>query len=127
MTKTMILALAGALLLGPCAAFAHGQAPQATHGGQVQEAHENWVELVVRGADVKLYVLDEARKPVPASRISGTATVLVGGKPYKVQLDAAGGDALQATLPVAATGKTIATVSLKIDDQPATARFSFEA
>jgi hypothetical protein len=80
------VALAASLVLSPLVALAHGDPPQAAHGGQMQEAHENWVELVVSGTQVTLYVLDEGRKPVPASQVSGTASVLVEGKIYKVQL-----------------------------------------
>ncbi len=127
MIKMTTLGLAAALCLGPNWAYAHGQAPQAMHGGQMQEAHENWIELVVHGSEVKLYVLNETQQPVPASQVTGTATVLIGGKPYKVQLTPADANILQATLPVAAAGNTIATVSLRINDQPATARFSFES
>jgi hypothetical protein len=80
------VALAASLVLSPFVALAHGDPPQAAHGGQMQEAHENWVELVVTGTQVTLYLLDEGRKPVPASQVSGTASVLVEGKIYKVQL-----------------------------------------
>jgi hypothetical protein len=127
MLKITTIALVAVLSLGPGRSFAHGEPPQASHGGQVQEAHENWVELVVSRDEVRLYVLDEAKKPVPSSQVTGTATVLVGGKPYKVQLSPMDANGLQGKLPVAVTGKTAATVSLKIHNQPATARFTFES
>lgn len=116
--------LAVSLLLSPVAALAHGDPPQAAHGGQVQEAHENWVELVVSGTKVKLYVLDEHRKPVPATQMSGTASVLVAGKIYKVQFAPGAGNSLDGKLPVPASGASAATVSLKINGQPAAARFT---
>lgn len=112
------------LLLSPVAALAHGDPPQAAHGGQMQEAHENWVELVVSGSQVMLYVLDEARKPIPATQVSGTASVLVGGKIYKIQLSPGTGNSLGGQLPVPASNASAATVFLKIDGQPATARFT---
>ncbi len=124
MPKLAHAVLIGGLLLSPAAALAHGEPPQATHGGQIQEAHENWVELTVSGTQVKLYVSNEAGKPVPANQVSGTASVLVGGKIYKVQLVPGTGNSLEGQLPVPASGVSAATVFLKIGGQPATARFT---
>jgi hypothetical protein len=118
------VALAASLVLSPLVALAHGDPPQAAHGGQMQEAHENWVELVVTGTQVTLYLLDEGRKPVPASQVSGTASVLVEGKIYKVQLAPGAGNSLDGKLPVPASGASAATVFLKIGGQPVTARFT---
>jgi hypothetical protein len=89
----------------------------------MQEANENWIELAVSGTQVKLYVLDEAKKPVPATQISGAASVLVGGKIYKVPLTPAAGNSLEGQLPV--SGASAATVNLKIGGQPVAARFTF--
>ncbi|KMO33115.1 adenylosuccinate synthase [Methylobacterium variabile] len=116
-----------ALGLASGSALAHGEAPQAVHGGLVQEAQELWLELVVKDTDVTVYVLDEMRKPVPASQISGTATVLVGGKSYKVDLSPAGTNSVQGKLPVAATSQIVATVSLKVGGRAASARFTKKA
>ncbi len=113
-----------ALALATAPVFAHGEPPAAAHGGLVQEAGEMYLELVVRGSDVTVYVLDQERKPVPASQISGTATVLAGGKSHKVELSAAEANSVQGKLPVAATGKVVATVALKVGGKPASARFA---
>ncbi|ACK81945.1 hypothetical protein [Methylorubrum extorquens] len=125
--KTHAIPLFLALSLATGHVLAHGEAPQAVHGGLVQEAQEMWLELVVKGTEVTVYVLDEARKPVPASQIVGTATVLVGGKSYKVDLSPTGANSVQGTLPVAATSQIVATVSLKIGGKAATARFTNKA
>ncbi len=122
--KPTIFALAAALSFAPAAGFAHGQAPQAAHGGQVQDAHGSWVELVVNGDWVEIYVTDEHENPVPAAQVSGTATVLIGGQPHKVQLSPADGNELTGKLPIPASGKTVAMVSLKIAGKAATARFA---
>lgn len=119
-TTVMMLALA----LAPGAAFAHGEAPPATHGGTIQEAHEMWLELVVRDKEVTIYVLDEAKKPVPSAQVSGTVTVLAGGKMYKVALSPAEGNSLHGELPAPATGRVAATVSLKVDGKAMSARFT---
>ncbi|MEL6065204.1 adenylosuccinate synthase [Methylobacterium sp. DCY52] len=116
-----------ALTLAPNAVWAHGEAPRATHGGLMQEAQELWVELVVKGADVAVYVLDHTGKPVPATQISGTATVLVGGQSHKVALSAAGEDSVQGKLPAPVTGNVVATVALKVDGKAVSARFTSKA
>lgn len=124
MTKRSSVALWAALLLAPATALAHGEPPQSMHGGLIQEAHENWIELVVSGTQVKLYVMDEGKKPVPAAQVSGTASVLVGGKIYKVNLVPGAGNSLEGQLPIPASGASAATVSLKIGGQPVSARFT---
>jgi ABC-type glycerol-3-phosphate transport system substrate-binding protein len=116
-------ALGLALAFAPVSSFAHGELPPASHGGLMQEAGEMYLELVVKGADVTVYVLDEARKPVPGTQASGTATILVDGKSHKVELKAAEGNSLHAVLPVEATGRVVATVSLKVGGRTASARF----
>ena len=119
-TATMVLALA----LAPAGALAHGERPQAAHGGEMQDAQGVWVELVVRATDVTVYVMTEDHKPVPASQVTGTATVLVDGKSYKVDLSPAEANSVRGKLPVAASGKVVATVALKIGGKPASARFA---
>ena len=116
-----------ALALTPGAVSAHGEAPRAAHGGLMQEAQELWVELVVKGTDVAVYVVDEARKPVPATQISGTATVLVGGQSYKVELSASGGDGVLGKLPAPVTGNVVAVVALKGGGKAVSARFTSKA
>ena len=111
------------LSLAPLPVAAHGEAPTPSHGGMMQEAAEMWVELVVNGTDVSVYVLDESRQPMPASQVTGTATVLVAGKAHKVSLTPAGTNSLHGTLPVEATGRIAATVSLKTGGKTASARF----
>lgn len=104
-------------------AFAHGEPPRAAHGGLVQEAQELWLELSVKDRDVAVYVLDQTGKPVPASDVSGSATVLVGGKSYKVELLAADGNRVEGKLPVPVGQRLVATVSLMVRGKSASARF----
>lgn len=121
--KIPLALLVATLALAPAAAFAHGQPPAAAHGGQVQDAHGSWVELVVHGDQIELYVMDEHGDPVSAMLVSGTATVMVGGQPQKAQLSPAEGNELTGKLATPVSGKTVATVSLKIGGKAATARF----
>ncbi len=122
--SAVLAAFAASLLFSTTATLTHGRPPPATHGGQMQEAHENWVELVVSSTQVRLFVLDEARNPVPASQVSGTASMLMGGTIYKVELVSGSENSLEGQLPTAALGATAATVSLRIRGQPASARFT---
>ncbi|MDN3626863.1 adenylosuccinate synthase [Methylobacterium isbiliense] len=119
-------ALLLALALTPGTVSAHGEAPRAAHGGLMQEAQALWVELVVKGTDVAVYVVDHDHKPVPAAQVSGTATVLVGGQSYKVELNAAG-DCVQGRLPAPVTGNVVATVALKVGGKAVSARFTGKA
>lgn len=112
------------LALAPVPVFAHGELPAASHGGLMQEAGEMYLELVVKGADVAVYVLDESRKPVSALQITGTATILFSGKLYKVDLSPDQANGVQGKLPVTVTGKVVATVALKIGNKSAAARFA---
>ena len=121
--RLVATALGFALILTPVSGFAHGELPLASHGGIMQEAGEMYLELVVKGTDVTVYVLDEARKPVPGAQANGIATILVDGKSHKVELKPAEGNSLRGILPVEASGKVVATVALKIGGKTASARF----
>ncbi len=118
-TAAMVLAL-----ITPAVAFAHGERPQAAHGGEIQDAQGVWVELVVKASDVTVYVMSEDHKPIPATQVTGTATVLVDGTTYKVELSPAAANSVRGSLPVASTGKIVASVSLKVGGKPASARFA---
>jgi hypothetical protein len=121
--KLAATALGLALALVPVLGFAHGEPPPASHGGLVQEAGEMYLELVVKGTDVTVYILDEARKPVPGTQATGTATVLVDGKSHKIDLKASEGNSMHGTLPVEASGRVVATVALKVGGKTTSARF----
>jgi len=121
--KLAAIALGLAVTFVPVSGFAHGEPPPASHGGLMQEAGEMYLELVVKGADVTVYILDETRKPVPGTQATGIATVLVDGKSHKVDLKAAEGNSLHGILPVEATGRVVATVALKVGGRTASARF----
>jgi Cu/Ag efflux protein CusF len=121
--KIAIAVVAAALVFTPIIASAHGEKPQAAHGGEIQDAQGVWVELVVKGSDVNVYVITEDHKPIAAAQITGTATVLFEGKTYKVELNPGQANSVQGKLPVAVTGRVVATVALKVGDKPASARF----
>lgn len=122
--RLTLLALAAGLALAPVPGFSHGQPPAPAHGGSVQDAHGTWVELAVNGDQVEVYLTDEQERPVAANEVSGTASVLIDGKIYKVQLTPGGENRLTAKLPVTGSGKMAATISLKIHGKAASARFA---
>lgn len=113
-----------ALILLPTGVFAHGEPPAPSHGGRVQEAQELWLELVVKENSVTVYVVDQTRKSVPAAEVTGSATVLVSGKPYRVQLTAVENNRLEGKLPVHLQGKVVAVVALTVRGRTVTARFA---
>lgn len=114
-----------ALLLAPAAAFAHGAPPAAAHGGQViEDSAEHWVELVIGGDTLTVWVLDADKKPVPAAQLGGKATVLVAGKSQTVVLSLGDANSLTGKLPAVAEGKTTTVLSLTVSGKAAQARFA---
>lgn len=122
--KFVAASLMMALAIAPVPVFAHGERPQPAHGGDMQDAQGFWVELVVKGSDVTVYVMSEDHKSIPSQQISGTATVLVDGKSYKVDLSPGDANSVKGKLPVPAAGKLVATVALKVGGKTVSARFS---
>jgi len=120
-TFSILIVIAGTTL--PWLAAAHGMPPAPAHGGRVLEANENWIELVLNGSRIQVYVLDEGRMPIPVAKLGGRATVLAAGKSYRVELLPGAGNELDGQLPVTAAAQDAAVVALKIDGQPAVARF----
>lgn len=113
------------LLLSPAAVLAHGSAPAAAHGGQVvEDSAEHWVELVISGDTVTVWVLDNDQKPLPAAQLGGKVTVLVAGKSQAVTLAAGEGNSLTGKLAAAVAGKTTTVLSLTVGGKAAQARFA---
>lgn len=113
MSKFRMILVAG-LALSPALALAqaHSHGPQ--HGGQVQKIGAYEAELVVKGSDAFLYVIDDKEKKVDASKFSATATVLAKGNDQKtVELKPASDNILSGKVDFAVEGKFRATVTLK--------------
>ena len=95
------------LLLAPVAAF--GQAHQ--HGEKIG-AYE--AQLVVKGSDMTLFVLDDKDQKVDASKFTATAVVLAKGNEQEtVELKPAGENKLSGKADFPVEGKFRATVTLK--------------
>ncbi|HEV2300859.1 MAG TPA: hypothetical protein VGR91_04750 [Stellaceae bacterium] len=80
------------LFLSPAAASAHaGKGP---HGGPLADAGPYYVELLVQGSELQIFVFDDKTStPVGTKGAKGTAVVLVGQKEDKVALQPAAGEA----------------------------------
>ncbi|KQW02916.1 hypothetical protein [Rhizobacter sp. Root1221] len=86
--------LTSAALLSGQAAWAHGAAePQ--HGGIVQTAADLSFELVTAATGAVVYVTDHD-EPFDASKLSGKLTVLDGEAKSEANLEATGGNKLEA-------------------------------
>lgn len=121
--KPHALVLAAALQLVPVIAAAQGASPAPSHGGQVQKMVGHWVELVLSGDQLTVFVNEPDNKPLPTKEWGGKATVLVGGKTETVTLSAGQGDSASGKLGAATTGNATVALQLTIDGKPAQARF----
>ncbi len=122
MTRIFLLML---LLTMPIAATAHGPAPAAQHGGVVAEtSDEHWLELVMTGNDITIYVADQANKLIASVGLTAKATILAGGKTQQVALTPATANTLVGKLETSASGKVTAAISLSIGSKASQARFT---
>lgn len=105
---TMVLA-AAALTTGY--ALAHG-APVASHGGIVQAVGETWLELVVKGDQVELYLQDDG-DDMPSAEVAGKITLVTAAGKKEFALKPAGGNKLEVKAPGAAkAGKVLALLTM---------------
>jgi hypothetical protein len=70
------------------------------HGGQQTDAGSLHVEIVSNGTTLDVFLRDHSDKVVPAAGYKGTAIFVVGGKPQRIPLEAAGENRLTGTAPV---------------------------
>lgn len=120
--------LASALLAAtPIAAVGHGTPPAAAHGGQVAEdSSENRVELVIKGDQLDVNFLDEAKVPVPSAKLTGQATVLVGGRSQSVTVVPGDANSVTGKLNPAATGKVTVALPLSVGGKPTQTRIAVQ-
>lgn len=92
----------------------HGHAHSAAHGGQVKKIGTYEAELVVKGADVQLYLLDDNDRKVDAAPFSATAVVLARSNEQKiVELKFASDNMLSGRADFPVDGKFRATLTLR--------------
>ena len=120
-----------AALAVPAAAFAQagGHSHDAPNGGQIQKIGNLEGELVVKGSNVILYVVDSKEQKVDASKLTASAVVLAKGNQQKVvELKPGKENMLTATIDFPIEGKFRATVTLKSgSNEVGKGRFSLDA
>lgn len=110
MKKLLIAASLGFAAIS-MSVHAHGP-DKAQHGGVVQAAGDLSFELVTQPAGAALYVVDHG-KPADVSKMRGKLTVLNGAEKSEGELNAAGGNKLEAsTVKLAPGAKAVATVNV---------------
>lgn len=107
----------------------HNHSHAAAHGGQVKKVGAYEAELVVKGADVQLYLLDDKDRKVDAARLSATAVVLARGNEQKtIELKYVNDNMLSGRADFPVDGKFRATLTLKSGSTEAgKARYSLDA
>lgn len=105
-----LVAFALGLLFVPGAALAQSHGHQ---GGGTQKIGAYEGELVVKGREVTLFLMDENDKKLDASKLRGTAVVLAKGNEQKtVELTPAGENKLAGKVDFPVEGKFRATVTV---------------
>lgn len=114
MFRRVFLALALALILSPAAAMAEGKGHSHTapHGGQIQSIGTYEAELVIKGTELTLYLVDENEKEISSTGFEATAVVLAKDGQKSVILKPANGNQLVGKGDFAYEGKFRATVTL---------------
>lgn len=108
-----ILAIVFVLLSAGASADPHGRG-HPHHGGQTRIIGHYEVELVARGTEVTLFILDDKDRKVDAAQLSGSAEVLAKGNERKtLTFKPAGDNKLAAPIDFSVEGKFRATVTLK--------------
>jgi len=122
LTLILSLALAGS-------AFAHSDSkwtkgPQGGHMVDAGGGKQHW-ELVAKGNELVLYVLDANEKPVNVDGSSAKGQVLLAGKTYNVDFKPSGGNTLKASGDfTAAKGMKVIVKTEKVGGQSFQARLA---
>lgn len=125
-TRLLFCAFLG---LVPLPAFAQGHSHPAPNGGQIQNIGKFEAELVVKGPEVSLYLVDENERKVDASALSATAVVLAKGNQQKtVELKPSGENKLVGRADFPVEGKFRATVTVRTGaNEVGKGRYSLDA
>lgn len=113
----LLLAAAGQL------AAAHG-VPTPSHGGMIRTDGETWVELVIRGSAVEVYVQDDG-DDMPTAQMSGKIALVKNGAKTEFPLKPVGGNKFDGTAAGLAAGTRVLTV-LTLADKKTTVSAAFD-
>jgi hypothetical protein len=111
----------------PVWAHTDGKWTKGPQGGHMVDAgggKQHW-ELVARGSELTLYVLDADEKPISVEGSSAKGQVLLGGKTYNVEFKPAGANTLKAMGDfTAAKGMKVIVKTDKVGGQSFQARLA---
>ena len=129
-TRIVRFALATSLVgFAPTLAVAQGHSHAAPNGGQIQKIGSYEGELVIKGSDIILYVVDADERKVDTAPLSAVAVVLAKGNVQKtVEMKPAGENKLAGKVDFPVEGKFRATVSLRTaSGEAGKARYSIDS
>ncbi len=109
MKKIGILALAFAFGVAAMSASADPLPSKGPNGGQIQEAGDHHIELVVKAQTLTVHLLDHKSKPTNEAGVTGSAKVTAGGTVETIVL------AAKSNGIFTGTGKFPATGALKVE------------
>ena len=114
MRRRTMTGLATFVVLAPSLAWAQGAGHGHAHSGNEVRIGRHEVELVVRGGQATLSVVDEKEQLVDAAAFGATAVVLARGNDRRtMEFRPAGGNRLVAPVDFPVDGKFRATVTLR--------------
>ncbi|MCO6416121.1 hypothetical protein JYK14_08070 [Siccirubricoccus sp. KC 17139] len=129
MRRRMMMGAAAAAALAPALAWAQGAGHGHAHSGNEVKIGRHEVELVVRGGQATLSIVDDKEQPVDAAAFGATAVVLARGNERRtLEFRPAGGNRLVAPVDFQVDGKFRATVALRgPGGELGTGRFNVDA
>ena len=114
MRRRTMTGLAAAVALAPAQARAQVAGHGHAHSGNEIRIARYEVELVVRGGQATLSIVDDKEQPVDAAAFGATAVVLARGNERRtLEFRPAGGNRLVAPVDFQVDGKFRATVTLR--------------
>ncbi|MDO9184397.1 MAG: heavy metal-binding domain-containing protein [Bacteroidia bacterium] len=125
-TLKSIALVALMLTAGARISLAQGHDHGSPHGGIVQSAGDYHIELLVKGENMTVYLLDANEKAIPNKGVTGKATLMFTDKTSAtVDLTASGVDGFSVKNDKAAS-YTSCVVTFKVGDKTATTKFKAE-
>jgi len=125
--RRAIVAVMLMALSSPVLAHSDSKWTKGPQGGHIVDAgggKQHW-ELVAKGNELTLYVLDANEKPVNVDASTAKGQVLIGGKTYNVDFKPAGANTLKATGDfTAAKGMRVIVKTEKVGGQSFQARLA---
>ncbi len=103
-----------------------GHAHKAPHGGIVQTVGRYHLELVVKDTEINVYLLDDKENTLPVDRREAKAALQVPKRDKQTLALAPAGEFLRAAADLKGVESLVAIVTIKLDDKPQNARFSWK-